>query len=66
MRRGVCSLRLWTARYDALTPPLNNVWWIARQRTDSALKTPHTMPPRHQFGGVSQKVAVPNPFHAQP
>src|SRR6516165_62518 len=55
MRLGVCNLRR-TARYTAPTPLFNSVWWIARPRTVSALKTPHTSPPCHPFVGVSSVI----------
>ena len=55
MRLGVCNLRR-TARYTAPTPLFNSVWWIARPRTVSALKTPHTSPPSQPFVGVSSVI----------
>ena len=55
MRLGVCNLRR-TGRYTAPTPLFNSVWWIARPRTVSALKTPHTSPPCHPFVGVSSVI----------
>src|SRR6516225_1360203 len=55
MRLGVCNLRR-TAHCTAPTRLFNSVWWIARPRTDSALKTPHTNPPCHPFVGVSSVI----------
>ena len=55
MRRGVCNLRR-TARCTAPAPLFNSVWWIARPRTDFALKAPHTSPPCHPFVGVSSVI----------
>src|SRR6516162_7668149 len=55
MRLGVCNLRR-TAHCTAPTRLFNSVWWIARPRMVSALKTPHTSPPCHPFVGVSSVI----------